>query len=292
MTSAIRTCTVDEWLGKAVRFLEARGVPETEANAEFLMAEALGGGRAELHASGARVPTWKQGSYFWEMVKKRGRRIPLAYVLGSQPFCGFEIKVTAHVLVPRPETEQLVELAAAEAGAAGGGLLHIVDVGTGSGCIAVALAKMLPQALLYATEFSDTALRVAEENARNHHLERRIRFLREDLFKPKAVAAPWADIVVSNPPYIPTGELDSLDPEVREEPSLALDGGQDGLEAIRAVAIDASRILKPGGRILLEFGYGQGDRVRQVLANAGFGRAVLRNDLQGVERFAMGRLGK
>jgi release factor glutamine methyltransferase len=281
--------SVSAWLTDGRKYLAQREVPEVDANLEFLMAHVLGRGRADVAAASSRELLPKQGNHFWELVKERGRRFPLAFVLGSQPFMGLDIKVSRSVLIPRPETEQLVEAVIAAAK----DLVrpaHIIEIGTGTGCVPIALAKHLPTAVLYATEISPAAMAVAQENARAHSVSHRIRFLREDLFKPHAQGAPWADIIVSNPPYIPTAELETLEAEVRREPFLALDGGPDGLEAIRAIAQDAPRLLKPGGRLLMEFGDGQGSKVRQILKHEGFVDIHIVQDLQGHERIATAEL--
>lgn len=279
--------TAAGWLARAEAFLAEKGVPEASANAEFLLAEALEVGRGRARAEGMRVLTKRQALRFWETVKTRGRRIPLAYVLGWQPFAGCRIEVNASVLVPRPETEELVELAAREVEGLARRPAHVVDVGTGSGCVAIALAKRLPDAVVYATDVSPAALRLAAANAMLNHVSRQVKVLREDLFKPHA-GAPWADVAVSNPPYIPSAEVDRLEPEVRKEPRLALDGGKDGLRHIRAIAEDARRLVKPGGRVLLEFGAGQAPDVRALLLKGGLSEVRIGKDAQGLERFAIG----
>lgn len=284
------------WLEKGEAFLAERKVPEARANAEFILAHVLSCGRAAAKAVPERVLDGRQAHHFWNLVKARGRRVPLAYVLGSQPFCGLDILVDPRVLVPRPETEELVGLVVE---AARGAPAHILEVGTGSGCIAVALARALPSATVYASEISDDALRLAAENARRHQVEGRIRFLREDLFRPgrssvtsfrdgsPSVAGPWADILVSNPPYIPSADLRDLEPEVLAEPHLALDGGPDGLDAVRAIVEEAPGRLKSGGLLALEIGAGQARAVRDILS--GWEGLEVRRDLQGVERFALAR---
>lgn len=287
--SAAEPTTAAGWLAKAEAFLAEKGVPEASANAEFLMAEALEVGRGRARAEGARALTKRQAVRFWETVKSRGRRIPLAYVLGWQPFAGCRISVDESVLIPRPETEELVVLAAAEAEGLGRRPVHVVDLGTGSGCVAIALAKRLPDAVVYATDVSPAALRLAEANAMANHVSRQVKVLREDLFKPRA-GAPWADVAVSNPPYIPTAEVDRLEPEVNREPRLALDGGKDGLLHIRAIAGDAKRLVKPGGRVLLEFGAGQGPDVRRLLEKGGLAEVRILRDLQGEDRFAVAQV--
>lgn len=273
------------WLAQAEAYLAEKGVPEVTANAEFLLAAALETGRGNLRVNGGRTLTKKQALRFWETVKSRGRRVPLAYVLGWQPFAGCRIEVDDSVLIPRPETEELVELAAKEAESLGRPV-HIVDVGTGSGCVAIALAKRLPDAVVYATDVSPAALRLAAANAMANHVSRQVKVLQEDLFKPHA-GAPWADVAVSNPPYIPSAEVDLLEPEVLKEPRLALDGGKDGLLHIRAIAGDAKRLVKPGGRVLLEFGAGQAADVKALLLKGGLSGVRIVKDAQAMERFAV-----
>jgi release factor glutamine methyltransferase len=284
--SAAEPTTAAGWLAKAEAFLAEKGVPEASANAEFLLAEALDVGRGRARSEGTRLLSKKQALRFWETVRSRGRRIPLAYILGWQPFAGCRIAVDDSVLIPRPETEELVVLAATETAGLGRRPVHVVDVGTGSGCVAIALAKRLPDAVVYATDVSPGALRLAAENAMANHVSRQVKVLREDLFKPHS-GAPWADVAVSNPPYIPSAEVDRLEPEVLKEPRLALDGGKDGLLHIRAIAGDAKRLVKPGGRVLLEFGAGQGSDVRSLLVKGGLSGVRIMKDLQGVERFAV-----
>lgn len=276
--------TAAEWLEKAVKYLDERGVPEGRPSAEFLLAETLGAGRGAVVADGRRALSEKQGFHFWEMIKERGKRCPIAHIIGRQPFLGLDIEVTPDVLIPRPETEELV--LECERLIKGAAAPKIVDLGTGSGCIAIALAQLLPQATVFATDISDKALKLAEKNAVTHHVSRRVRFVREDLFSEKQGLRGWADLVASNPPYIPSREVDKLEPEVLKEPRLALDGGKDGLEAVRAVVVAAAKLLKSGGWLALEIGAGQGPDVRAILATAGYSDVSLKKDAQGVERFA------
>lgn len=276
--------TSAEWLAKAVTYLAERGVPEGRASAEFLLAETLSTGRGNILANPSRALTEKQAFHFWEMVKERGKRNPIAHIIGRQPFLGLDIEVTPDVLIPRPETEELV--LECERLIKGAAAPKIVDLGTGSGCIAIALAQLLPQATVFATDISDKALKLAEKNAVAHHVSRRVRFVREDLFSEKQGLRGWADLVVSNPPYIPSKEVDRLEPEVLKEPRLALDGGKDGLEAVRAVAAASAKLLKSGGLLALEIGAGQGPDVKGILEAAGYSEVSLKKDAQGVERFA------
>mgnify|MGYP001593762509 CR=1 FL=1 len=194
-----RCSTAGEWLAKAAVHLATKGVPEAQANAELLLGHVLGLPRLETRARGSRALSAKEGLRYWSMVIERSKRVPLAYILGFQEFMGLRFKVRPCVLIPRPETEQLVEAilqaSAAHASASSdppGAVpgLHILEIGAGSGCVSVALAVKLPSAVVYATDISKSALDLAEENARAHGVSSRVRFLREDLFKPVSAAAP------------------------------------------------------------------------------------------------------
>ncbi len=224
----------------------------------------------------------------WDIVKKRGRRLPLAYVLGSQPFMGLDIEVTTDVLVPRPETEEVVEEAARLLHSAGKKAPHILEIGTGAGCVSVALAKSFPDAIVFATDISAAALGLALRNAEKHGCAERIRFVQEDLHRPEAGRSGWADLVISNPPYIPSGIVPTLEPEVLNEPRLALDGGPDGLGALRAIIAEAPRHLKPGALLVLEIGFDQGPAGAAPLKARGFKETAVRPDAQGHERIAVG----
>ena len=167
--------------------------------------------------------------------------------------------------------------------------LHVLEIGTGTGCIAIALAAALPKAIIYATDISRSALSLAMDNAMRHHLSVKIRFIQEDLFKTDAALKGWADMVISNPPYIPTAQIPKLAAEVLKEPVLALDGGKDGLAALRAIIAAAPRYLKPGGWLVLEIGSDQAKPVLALLEAAGFEQKLVRKDLQGLDRIAIGQ---
>jgi len=281
---------VGEALRKGESYLTDRGVPEPKANAEFLMAEMLGVGRLTAVTQGTRELTAKEGHQYLDWLKWRGKRIPIAYILGHQPFLGIKIEVTRDSLVPRPETEELVIECERLVKASGAASPKILEIGTGTGCIAIALAQLLPSATIFATDLSKQALDLAQKNAIAHHVGNRIRFVREDLFSDKQGLRGWADLMVSNPPYIPTKDLDGLEPEVLKEPRMALDGGKDGLDAIRAITAMAPKMLKPGGVLAMEIGSKQGPAVTKLFAAAGLKSIVIKKDAQGLERFAIGAL--
>lgn len=257
--------TVGEALRWGREVLRKAGCESPALDAELLLSEGLGWTRARVlaHPEAALDPA-REAAYR-RLVARRARREPLAYILGRRAFWGMDLKVQPGVLIPRPETELLVERAVAWALERGGRTWSgtVVDVGTGSGAVAVALARELPWARLWATDASPEALWVAQENARQQGVAHRIRFVQGDWLAP--VEGP-VDCIVSNPPYIPSGELDRLAPEIaRYEPRAALDGGPDGLAAYRGLLPQAARALSPTGALFLEVGYHQADAVSDLL---------------------------
>ena len=227
----------------------------------------------------------KQIQNYRAMVTKRVSRVPLQQILGSQEFMGLDFFVNEHVLIPRQDTETLVELVLEEQKEKNKKLL---DLCTGSGCIAISLAVKGGYESVTATDLSEEALQVAEKNAREH--QKTIRFFQGDLFLalPQSEAKTF-DIITSNPPYIPTAVIATLEPEVREhEPMMALDGTEDGLKFYRQIAKEAGAWLKPGGSIYLEIGYDQGEAVSGLLADAGFTNVRVVKDLPGKDRVVCG----
>ncbi|MDA8145155.1 MAG: peptide chain release factor N(5)-glutamine methyltransferase [Thermaerobacter sp.] len=233
----------------------------------------------------AAVPPRSVGR-FLRGLDRRAAGEPLQYVLGEWEFWSLPLRVDRRALIPRPETELLVE----EALRLAPGLPKrpvLVDMGTGSGCLAVALARELPAARILAVDLSAPALDLARANARRHGAGRRITFLRGDLFAalPAGVAA---DLILSNPPYVPSGELAAAR-ELAAEPALALDGGPDGLALLRCLAREAVDRLVPGGYLLLEVGDGQAERVCRLLAQGGWEEVGAVGDLAGTPRVVRGR---
>ena len=234
---------------------------------------------------------------FCDLVARRRAGEPIQHITGEAEFYGLPFHVNRDVLIPRPETELLVEKAFASAEGlrqSGGSAspriseLRIIDVGTGSGAIAVALAHALPFAKITATDISLAALVVAKANAARNSVADRVRFLEADLLDP--VAGEQFDIIVSNPPYVPESDRNTLDEEVRNyEPALALFAGKDGLDLYRRLIPAAFGALVPGGYVLLEIGYGQQEAVQALLAGAGFKNIVFIDDLQNIPRVATAR---
>ncbi|MFA6318277.1 MAG: peptide chain release factor N(5)-glutamine methyltransferase [Elusimicrobiota bacterium] len=274
----------------AVSRLSRSRVPEARASIEFIMAEVLGVDRLRARLEGDRVLSPAQRARFLRLTRLRGRRLPLAYVLGHQDFLGLRLKIGPGVLCPRPETEELAEASALllEKSAS----RRILDIGTGTGCLALYLAKRFPDARVTAVDISLKALACARANAALHGVAARVRFLKADLFKRpfKLPALGSFDLVVSNPPYVPSARLKGLAAEVRAEPRLALDGGKDGLNALRAIISAAPGLLVPGGSLLVEMDRVHGRRVRALMQASGFSGVEIIKDLLGNERIASGIL--
>ncbi len=258
-----------------VHLCTATDAPRLEA--EVLLGHVLNVSRAALLTHPERSLTSGQLSNYQALVRRRAANYPLPYLTGSVEFYGLEFVVTPEVLIPRPDTETLVELALARSPA------RIVDVGTGSGCIAVALAVQLPQAAVCGIEVSAAALAVAQRNVKRHGVSARVRLMRGNVFNPRPSPV---DLIVSNPPYISTGDCASLPASVRNhEPRLALDGGTNGLEIVRQLLVQAPAVLNPGGGLLIEIGADQGEAASH-LARTLFPRAevCVHPDLAGRDR--------
>jgi release factor glutamine methyltransferase len=287
--------TIATTLARAATQLQASDAPRLEA--ELLLAHVLGLSRAGLYAHPERPLPDQQLDVYQALLKRRALGEPLPYLTGHIEFYGLDITVNQHVLIPRPETETLVDLALNLQTSASSvepspipntqypisNIQSLADVGTGSGCIAIALAVHAPQARIYALDLSPDALQVARANAQRHEVAQRITFIQSDLLA--ALPQP-VDLIVSNPPYIAAGEWPTLPREVREhEPRLALDGGLDGLDVVRRLLEQARDNVLPGGALLVEIGAGQGAAAarlaRQICPTAS---VSLQADLAGRDR--------
>jgi len=277
--------TVAEWLDIAAADLRAAGVETPRVDAEWLLAHCLAVPRLALRMAPERAVGGEVAACYAAAVARRARREPLQQIVGSQDFRGLRVTVTKDVLVPRPETEVLVEWAL-ELLSPGEAL--VVDVGTGSGCIACAIAAERPAARVVAIERSTPAALVARRNAAA--FGGRVHVLTGDLLAPLGDVR--ADLIVSNPPYLDAAMRAALPPEVADfEPPLAVDGGADGLDVIRPLVAGARAHLRPGGALVLESAGGeQAHRVAALLHAAAFTQVSLRRDLAGVERFVAGRV--
>ena len=273
--------TVLEAIQKSADFLGRKGVESPRLQTELLLAHLLKMPRMKLYLNFERALTTAETNTLREFIKRRGQREPLQHIIGSTSFCGLEMAVNRHALVPRPETELL-----AEAGwqfLAETGVPTALDLGTGTGCIAITLALKCPEAKITATDNSADALALARENAVRNGVADRIEFLQGDGFAPLQSAGQAAspsptknsdagklpvllfDLIISNPPYIPSAEIATLQPEVQDfDPRSALDGGADGLDFYRMFSMQAKPFLKPDGQLMLEFGDGQAEAVQRI----------------------------
>ncbi|MDO8834640.1 MAG: peptide chain release factor N(5)-glutamine methyltransferase [Vicinamibacterales bacterium] len=280
--------TLADYIRDARRRLEEAGIAADEAavDADVLARHALGGWeRGQLIARMRDdAPATFPGT-FGSLVERRARREPAAYIMGTREFWGLDIEVTPDTLVPRPETEAIVEETLARAAAV---QTRIADVCTGSGCIAVALARWLPAARVVAADRSAGALRVACRNAARHGVGNRVFVVRADLLD--GLQGPF-DIIVANPPYVPAADVLTAQPEVRDfEPHAALDGGADGLDLIRRLVPAAARRLVDGGWLLFEFGVHQDADVRSIVAAEVLLQLTeILHDLAGIPRVAVAR---
>ena len=282
--------TLRDELDAATSALEAAGIPEARVDAEWLLAGLMGLGRARLRMDLGREVSVALARRFADAVSRRARREPLQRILGWEEFRGLRLRLTDAVLVPRPETEALVEWALELLPPPGDRRLLAVDLGTGSGCIACALAAERGDVDVLALDVCPAAAAVARENAQALGFKSRISVVVTDLLH--GVGDLGADLIVSNPPYLPTGLVPELLPEVRShEPSLALDGGVDGLALIRRIAVQARRVLRPSGALVVETaGDVQAAAAATLLRAEDFTRVETRADLAGVTRFVAGRV--
>jgi len=282
--------TVNDSLIDAEDALAKAGVEAPRLTAESLMAKALCTGRAGVCARlrdelpDALVDT------FFQMVGRRAAREPLQHITGRREFYGLDFEVTPDTLIPRPETELLVDFGIARLAGVEDALA--ADIGTGSGCVAVSLAAGLPSLTVYAVDSSAPAIGVARRNALKHGVAGRVVFLKGDLCVPLEVEGLEGrlDLIASNPPYVPTGDIAGLQPEVQREPMSALDGGVDGLDVVRRILTDAPVYLKPGGWLAMEIGLGQSDAVKGLVdKTAGLEFIEFVRDFQGIERVVVTR---
>lgn len=285
-----------QWRQKAIQAAIATDVPVAEI--DWLLQEIAGLDRLALRLESYK--NWPQIQLklsledldqLWH--RRLEDRLPVQYIAGVTPWRQFKIAVSSAVLIPRPETECLIDLAVT-AGATTGAIPslkqgHWVDLGTGSGAIALGLANVFPESTIHAVDYSPEALAIAAANAQNLGFADRIRFYQGSWWEPLTPMKGQFSGMVSNPPYIPTSTLPTLQPEViRHEPHLALDGGDDGLDCIRQLIEISPSYLRPGGVWLIEMMAGQADSVREILQNHGSYRNIqIHSDLEGIERFAL-----
>jgi release factor glutamine methyltransferase len=280
--------TIDAVLRWASDDFRQRGIDTARLDAELLLAHALGVTRLQLVVDGKRPLLPPELDRMRQLVRRRRSREPVAYLLGRREFYGRSFRVDPRVLVPRPDTEALVDVALERTRHASLSM-RALDLCTGSGCVAVTLARERPTSFVVAADVSEDALAVARENALRLGAYN-VAFRRGDLFAP--LDPGWRfDLVVSNPPYVPSPEIASLEPDVRDfEPRLALDGGPDGLALLRRIVTGAPERLAAGGVLALEVGAGEAAEVVAMLENGSFGSVEVRRDYGRIERVVSGVL--
>jgi release factor glutamine methyltransferase len=277
-------------LARGIARLEAASVPSAALAAELLLLHLLGRDRTWLYAHPEHPLSPEELARYDEMLTRRAEGVPVQYLTGRQEFWGLEFEVNPSVLIPRPETEHLIEVALERLGQRRNAPLCVADVGTGSGCIAVALARELPQARIVATDISPWALQVARRNAARHGVGERIRLLRMNLLESYLTTGdatePLLDLIVSNPPYVGRGGCEALPREVLEhEPHEALFAGEHGLDVYPQLIAQAAGLLRPGGVLVVELGYGLSERVGALAAaQPGWTNVSITNDLAGIPR--------
>ncbi len=277
--------TVLEVLKATTAYFQKRELESPRLNAEHLLAHSLGLKRIDLYMEFERALAEAELAPLRELVRRRGQHEPLQHLLGTAEFCGRTFVCDKRALIPRPETEELVEqLKASIANPSA----KILDVGTGSGVIALSLAAAFADATVHACDISPDALTLARENAARLDLAERVQFIESDLLQS---ASHGYDVIVANLPYVPEKERATLSPEVLHDPALALFGGADGGEIIRRLITDAPAHLSPGGMLALEIGIGQAEALSQFLAERKYHEINSRQDFAGVTRFLFSRYG-
>jgi release factor glutamine methyltransferase len=287
-------------LRKTTEFLERSGIDDAGREAELIISHCLGTDRATIYRDNPRIPE-DLISKVDGFLKRRAKREPLQYIVGYTEFYGLKINVGSGVLIPRPETELLVEEAIkvtksnlqspphpplTKGGQRGG--IVVLDLCTGSGCLAIALAREFPEAQVYGTDTSEVAIKYANENAELNKIKN-VTFKKGSLFEP--VKDFKFDLIVSNPPYIRMNDIESLQPEIKDwEPLEALDGGENGLDYYRAIIPEVRNYLNEGGCLLLELGMSQSDKVKKISEGAGFKNISLVKDYSGIERIIIAKI--
>lgn len=283
------TWTISSILDWTTLYFTKHGIENPHLEAEILLAHALLMKRIDLYVNHDKALNDEQLAAFKKLVLRRVKKEPTAYIIGHKPFMSLEFEVSKDVLIPRPDTEKLVE-AVIDLSKKGMNAPAILDIGTGSGAVAVSLAYYIKDADITATDISQKAIEIAGKNAVKHSVENRINFITGNLFEniPKDKSY---DIILSNPPYIPTEEIKKLQPEITGfEPVNALDGGKDGLDYFRKIVDSINGFLKPGGYLLFEIGFGQADKVVEIINAKGiFEDIKVEKDHSEIDRIVMAK---
>lgn len=283
--------TILKLLKWTASYFKSHDIDSPRATAEILLAHALKLRRIDLYLLHDQPLSSPELARFKALIKRRIKREPVAYIVGSKEFWSLELSVTQDVLIPRPETECLVEAVLSMLPEASPGPKYILELGTGSGAIILALASERPNHLFFASDHSIKAVKLALQNANRHNLAGKINFFAGDWLRPLNANYHPFDIIVSNPPYIQTGVIPKLQPEIYQyEPVMALDGDQDGLYSLRYIISQAHIYLNKGGGLLLEIGHDQKDDVREIIESCGYYEdPVFMKDYSGNDRVVQTR---
>lgn len=284
--SATETWTIRRVLDWTKGHFEKQDVDEPRLTAEILLSHVLTLPRVKLYMDLDRPLTKDELATYRGLIQRRLAGEPTQYLVGSKEFYGRKFQVDARVLIPRSETELLVEAALRQVKK--DEPARVLDVCTGSGCIAVSIAAERPQASVWAVDLMADALEVAKKNAETHQVDGRVTFFQGDLLGSLPAGATF-DVIVSNPPYVKTGDLATLQREVQKEPRVALDGGADGVQLIARLVTDALPRLKPGGLLAMEIGEDEGVATKELLVRAGYHDVKIEKDLARHDRIAIGR---
>ena len=289
---AMQNWTIQKLLNWTTEYLTSKGIDSPRLSAELLLSHVLGLKRIELYTQFEKIVTGQQLDRLHGLVKRASQKEPIPYLVGKTEFYSLELDITPDCMIPRPETELLAERAI-EFLRTRSGKQFVCDLCTGSGCIAVAIARNYPDCQIIATDISDAALTVAARNIEKHRLKDRIKLLCGDLFDPimPQLDADKFDLIVCNPPYVSAAEFEKLDKNVKDyEPKLALFAGDDGLDIYRRIIERVEQFLKPDAVLMLEIGYNQGPTVRELLEQVRiFAEITIEKDIHDSDRIAIAK---
>jgi release factor glutamine methyltransferase len=286
----METWTISKTLDWTTQYFKKFNIEWPHLEAEILLAHALDLKRIGLYTNYERILTTEDLSGFKKLIQRRSKHEPIAYITGNQPFMSLDFYVDRSVLIPRPETEKLVEVVIdlVKSRTAPRTPFLAADIGTGSGAIAVSLAKYLSDIKVIGIDSSSDAIKIAQKNAERHKVNDRCQFIAGDMLDPLETTNKF-DLILSNPPYIPTADIDTLQPDVKDyEPKEALDGGENGLLYIKKLIQESPKYLKEDGHLIFEFGIKQADNIME-LTKDNFEETKIIKDSSGVERLYLGR---
>jgi release factor glutamine methyltransferase len=281
----VAALNIKEILDKTVDFFKKADIPQSRLDAEVLLADLLGMERINLYVNFDRPLKEEEVDQYRKLILKRKQGIPVAYLVDKKEFMGLDFQVSDDVLIPRPETEHLVEIVLERIAKSDLEQFEIADIGTGSGAIIISIAKLAEKTIKgLGIDISEASLKVAQENAKRLAVSEQVEFKHGDLLTP---IEDKMDIIVSNPPYIPSDEMDDLQQEVQQEPDLALDGGSDGLDYYRKIIKGAKDKLKQDGLLVFEVGIKQSQEVATLLKKSGYANVKVREDYSEIERVVL-----